>query len=102
MRALLFAGLSFILAVPALAHAASLKELTASIVTFVNGAVVPLIYALTFIVFLIGMVRFFFFGGEEHRQKGKQFMIWGIIGFVVMFSVWGLVRLLLSILPGSV
>lgn len=102
MRALLLAGLSFILAVPALAHAASLKELTASIVTFVNGAVVPLIYALTFIVFLIGMVRFFFFGGEEHRQKGKQFMIWGVIGFVVMFSVWGFVRLFLSILPGSV
>ncbi len=90
-----------LLLLPMAAHAASLKEFTASIVTFVNTSVVPLIYAIAFLVFLIGMVRYFFLEqGEEGREKGKQLMLWGIIGFVVMFSVWGIVRLGLTILPG--
>ena len=91
---------AFALLLPSLVHAASFKEFTASIVTLVNTAVVPLIYSIAFILFLIGMLRFFFLGGEEGREKGKTFMLWGVIGFVVMFSVWGIVRLLLTALPG--
>ena len=89
------------LLMPLGARAASLAELTDDIIVLVNGSIVPLIYALAFLVFIIGMVRFFFLGGEEGREKGKQLMLWGIIGFVVMFSVWGIVNLLLTILPGA-
>lgn len=79
----------------------SFKDLTASIVGLVDGTVIPLLYTLAFIFFLVGMVRFFFMGGEEGRAKGKQFMLWGIIGLAVLFSVWGFVRLFLTILPGA-
>ncbi|MDP2816114.1 MAG: pilin [Rectinemataceae bacterium] len=93
--------LLLVLITPAWAHAAkSFAAVTEDIVQLVNGSVVPLVYALAFLLFIFGMVRFFFFGGEENREKGKTFMIWGIIGFVVMFSVWGIVRLLLTALPG--
>ncbi len=74
------------------------KDLTANIVGLVGGSILPLLYALAFLVFIVGMARFFFTGGEEGRTKGKQFMLWGIIGFVVMFSVWGVVKLLIGIL----
>lgn len=91
----------FVLLIPARTHAAkSFADVTKDIVELVNTSVVPLIYALAFLLFIFGMVRFFFFGGEENREKGKTFMLWGIIGFVVMFSVWGIVRLLLTALPG--
>lgn len=89
-----------LIATPTLAHAQSLRELTGSIVNLINTAVVPLIYALAFLVFIFGVVRFFFLGGEEGREKGRTFMLWGIIGFVVMFSVWGIVNLLMTVLPG--
>ena len=79
----------------------SFAQFTEKIVGLVDSAVIPLLYALAFLMFLIGMVRLFFMGGEEARQKGKQFMLWGIIGFVVLFSVWGIVRLFLGILPGG-
>lgn len=96
-----YALLLLVLIIPAWAHAAkSFAEVTEDIVDLVNGSVVPLVYALAFLLFIFGMVRFFFFGGEENREKGKTFMIWGVIGFVVMFSVWGIVRLLLTVLPG--
>jgi hypothetical protein len=90
-----------LLILPASAHAASFREFTDGLVALVNTSVVPLIYALAFLVFMIGMVRYFFLEqGEEGREKGKQLMLWGIIGFVVMFSVWGIVRLLMTVLPG--
>lgn len=93
MRSFLLAALFL---APLLTHAASFKDLTEDIVDFVNVSIIPLFYTLAFLLFIIGMVRFFFLGGEEGRQKGRQFMLWGIIGFVVMFSVWGIVRILLT------
>lgn len=70
------------------------------LVRLVDTAIIPLLYALAFIAFLIGMVRYFFMGGEEARTAGKQFMLWSIIGFVVLFATWGIVRLFLTVLPG--
>lgn len=91
-----FLALAVLALAPVAVHAASFKDLTDDIVEFVNASVIPLFYTLAFLFFIIGMVRFFFLGGEENREKGRQFMLWGIIGFVVMFSVWGIVRLLLA------
>ena len=94
-----FFSLLSLLALPTFAFAASFKE-------FVNGEVVPfvdtivqLMYALAFLFFLIGVVRFFFAQDDEGRKKGRQFLFWGLIGFVVLFGVWGFVKLLLSVLP---
>ncbi len=65
-----------------------------------NTVVVPVIFALAFLVFVWGVANYFIFsvGDEEKRRAGKQFILWGIIGMVVLFSVWGLVNLLLSTL----
>lgn len=78
----------------------SFAALVNTLVGLVDQAIIPLLYAIAFISFLIGMVRYFFMGGEEARKKGKEFMLWSMIGFVVLFSVWGIVRLLLSAFPG--
>ena len=58
-------------------------------------SVVPVLFALAFVVFLWGVVQFIMNSADEaERAKGKQFMLWGIIGLFVMFSVWGLVSIL--------
>lgn len=68
------------------------------ILLFIDYVLVPLVFSLAFIVFLWGIFNFFIAGGadEEKREKGKQFMVWGIIGFFVMVSVWGIVNLLVN------
>ena len=71
------------------------------IVPFIDGNVIPLLYAIAFLMFTFGVFRYFFTGGEEHREKGKAFVLWGMIGFFVLFSVWGIVRVLLSAIPGA-
>ena len=60
--------------------------------------IIPLLYALIFLLFIFGVFRYFFTGGEENREKGKQFVVWSLIGMVAVFSVWGVVNLLLSTL----
>ena len=72
-----------------------------NIVPFIDGTLIPLLYAVALGFFLFGILRFFFSGGEENREKGKKFALWGIIGFVVMFSVWSIVKILLEALPGG-
>lgn len=66
----------------------------------INTVVVPVIFALAFLVFIWGVVNYLFISGgdETKRAEGRQFAMWGILGIVVLFSVWGLVSLLLSTL----
>lgn len=65
------------------------------IVTTINTILVPVLIGIAFIVFLYGVYRYFILGGadEKERTEGKQFVLWGIIGFVVIVSVWGLVNM---------
>lgn len=76
-----------------------------SFADIVNNSIVPLgdklvelLYALAFIFFLIGMVRYFFSQNAESRQQGKYFAIYGIVALAILFVVWGLVRFLIGIL----
>jgi hypothetical protein len=57
---------------------------------------VPLAFAIAFVIFLWGVIQYFIAGGanEESREKGKQFILYAFIGFVIMVGVWGIVNLL--------
>ncbi|CAN5703339.1 hypothetical protein BH11PAT2_BH11PAT2_05720 [soil metagenome] len=57
---------------------------------------VPLVFAVAFIVFIYGVFRYFILGGgnEEKRAEGRKFVMWGIIAFAIMVSVWGLVNVI--------
>jgi hypothetical protein len=65
------------------------------IIYVINFVLVPLIFAIAFIVFLWGIFRYYIAGAadEASRSKGHQLILWGIIGFVVMISLWGLVNI---------
>jgi len=72
------------------------------LVPFADFVIVPLLYALAFLFFLIGVVRFLFSMEDEKRNEGKKFIFWGIMGFVVLFAVWGIVKILLSVITSGV
>lgn len=76
----------------------TLQEFFPWIIAFIDTYLVPLIFTLAFIVFLWGVFQYFIAGGadEEKREKGKKFVAYGLVGFFVMISVWGLVNLLVS------
>jgi NADH:ubiquinone oxidoreductase subunit 2 (subunit N) len=70
------------------------------IIDTINNVLVPVLFAVAFIVFIWGVFQTFIFGAnnEDVKEKGKNLMLWGLIGFFVMVSVWGLV----NILTGSI
>ncbi len=60
------------------------------------GLLIPLLFGLSLIVFLWGITQAWILGAGDTTKvdKGKQIALAGIIGLVVMSSVWGIVALL--------
>ena len=89
-------------AVPLVSLAAinNIADTGSFIINTINNVLVPVLFAIAFIVFLFGAFKTFIIGAnsEETKEDGKNLMLWGLIGFFVMVSVWGLV----NILTGSV
>ncbi len=72
----------------------TLQTYIRAVIIFINQVLVPLIFALAFIVFIWGVFKYFILGGadESKRAEGKGLMMYAIIGFVLMVSLWGLVN----------
>lgn len=56
--------------------------------------VVPIVIALGVVYFVYGIISYVIAGDEEAKKKGRDRIIFGIIGLAVIVSVWGLVRIL--------
>ncbi|MFA6552051.1 MAG: hypothetical protein WCT19_00950 [Candidatus Paceibacterota bacterium] len=58
----------------------------------------PLIYLMfgvAFVVFMWGVTEYVLhLDDEDARKKGTQHMIWGVIGFFIMISAYGIVALI--------
>jgi len=65
-----------------------------TILYIINGILVPVLFAIAFIVFLYGIAKSYIFsrGEESEVKKGHQVILWGLIAFAVMVSIWGLVN----------
>ena len=62
--------------------------------------------AVAFIVFLYGVYKYFILNGasDDAHTEGRTFIIYGIVGFVVILSMWGLVGIVantLNLSPGG-
>ncbi|MEK7604480.1 MAG: hypothetical protein AAB442_01640 [Patescibacteria group bacterium] len=72
----------------------SICSVARTIIYIINGVLVPLLFAVAFIVFLYGVASAYIFsrGDEEGVKRGHRLILWGLIGFAVMISIWGLVN----------
>jgi len=88
---------SFFLMMPfvTLAQLGEVDTFFNNINTFIGNVLIPLVFGLTLLIFVWGMFRFFVWGGgnEEERAKGKQLILWSIVGLVLMVSIWGIVNI---------
>lgn len=65
-----------------------------NILYLINNVLVPVLFAIAFIVFLYGIAKAYIFSGGDPAKvsEGHKLLLWGIIAFVVMISIWGLVN----------
>jgi len=85
-------------ALPLVSFAAinNISDAGSFIINTINNVIVPVLFAVAFIVFLWGAFTTFILGAtaEDAKEKGKSLMLYGLIGFFVMVSIWGLVNIL--------
>jgi hypothetical protein len=55
---------------------------------------VPVLIALGVVYLVWGIVQYVIGDSDEAKKKGREKMIWGIIGLTVIIALWGLVYLL--------
>lgn len=75
-----------------------------SIAARFNSAVldplVALLFAVGLLLFVYGVVEFMFFqrtGDKgEYKSKGREHMLWGVIGMAIMLAGWGIIRVVAS------
>lgn len=72
-----------------------LQDYKTGIIGVINFILLPVLVAVAFITFLLGVYKYFILGADSdtERATGRQFVLWGIIGFVIIFTIWSLVNL---------
>lgn len=73
-------------------NAGAVAPYTTGIIDIINKLLVPLLFAISFITFLYGVAKTYILSNGEKAEEGHKLILWGIIGFVVMVSLWGLVN----------
>jgi hypothetical protein len=71
------------------------SNLVGKFVTYIIDPAILVVFALGFFLFIWGLVEFLYKlnqGGDN--KEGKQHMIWGIVGMLIMVSVYGIVALM--------
>ncbi len=68
------------------------------IIAFINFAIIPLLFGIALLFFLINIVRYFIIdtSSADSREKAKRSALYGIAAFVFLVSIWGIVNLFVS------
>ena len=80
-----------------IAYADGVDDFIVSVNEHILNPIIMLLFAIAFIVFLWGVSQLVLNAeSEDERTIGKQHVLWGIIGMTIMFSVWGIMNLILG------
>jgi uncharacterized membrane protein YidH (DUF202 family) len=78
-----------------IAYAKSFDEIVFSINRTVINPLIQFAFIVAFVVFIWGIMEFIRGANNaEKRKKGQDHMMWGIIGFVIMIGVYGILIIL--------
>jgi hypothetical protein len=83
-----------------------------TIVPFLNkvnalilNPLIELIFAISFVYFIYGIIKFVRTDADDKsatRSEARSAIMWGIVGMVIMFSVYGLIAFVLNTFGVSV
>jgi hypothetical protein len=60
----------------------------------VFNTLIPILVVAGVALFILGVVQYVIANEEEAKKKGRNRMLWGIVGLVVIISMWGIVAVL--------
>lgn len=75
--------------------AGGLKEFIGRITDIIKDSIFALLFAVAFALFAYGVIEYLINPADESkRSKGKEYVLWGLVGLTIMFSVYGLIGIL--------
>lgn len=89
---------SLLVLVPSLTFAATnmkLSDLVGKIAGYFNQALY-LLMGFAIVMFVWHVIRYFIQPEKVNKAEASQYVMWSVIGFFVVFSLWGLVNILIS------
>ncbi len=87
---------TFLFALPIVAFAAAVSTIfnAESLIFSLLAKFGYLLWIATVMFFFWGLVKFINnVADTKEHEEGKKFLVWGLISFLVLFSIWGLVKL---------
>lgn len=76
---------------------ASIQSLMNSITDVIINPLIIFVFVLALVLFLYGVLKYLLNpDNEEVRKTSRSHMLWGIIGMVIMVSVFGIMNLILN------
>ncbi|MDE1925381.1 MAG: hypothetical protein KGH79_04385 [Patescibacteria group bacterium] len=76
---------------------AVLNSFVGKVVVQIINPIILLLAAGAFVLFIWGVFEFIMnAGNEKERETGKQAILWGIIGLVIIFGAYGIINLALG------
>ncbi len=80
-----------------IAYAKSFDQLVFDINRTIVNPLIQFAFIVAFVIFLWGVAEFIRNADNpEKRKVGQQHMIWGIVGFVIMIGVYGILNILVN------
>jgi succinate dehydrogenase/fumarate reductase cytochrome b subunit len=98
MKKILFISGSILL-LPTVAFAqVTLNTFMAGILGFISGVLVPFLFGIAFLVFVVNAVRYFVIqsNNEDGREKAKSLITYSVLAFVFLIVLWGIISVLVS------
>lgn len=78
---------------PACSTSGDIQFILCKIGQIIN-TIIPILIALGVVYFIYGVITYVISKDEEAKSRGRDAMIFGIIGLLVIVSIWGLVSIL--------
>lgn len=77
------------------AYGATVDQFLGTVNAKIINPAIEFAFIVALVVFLWGVLDYIRgAANEEKRKKGKDHMLWGIVGFLIMFGVFGIITLL--------
>jgi hypothetical protein len=60
------------------------------------NSIIPILVALGVVYFIWGVIQYMTADGEEDKKKGRERIVYGLVGFAIIIGLWGLVNILIN------
>lgn len=89
-------ALSFLL-FPYISQAATANPFVQKIAQNIVNPLIKIFFAIALAFFMLGVIRFVAGGSNEDvRQKGRDHILWGLVGMGIMLAAFAIVRLVIG------